>query len=207
MFESVAVIISLISLGISWRAYFLSKRGYEIQAEAHRLQRFDLEAKQEPKIQVSNETFLSSWQIEGASPRCKPEELELHYSSLVTNKGESVAALDSVTIEIGPADSPLAEPKHGLGCLVTGALYLAAGESITLQSTISAQTIVLTRMFFEHPEGALVFTLVFKFRGYAGQERIRRTEIYRMNHEGGIITKGNYNAATGIPRIYLLTNA
>ena len=207
MFEPVAIIVSLISLGISWRAYLLSKRGYEIQTEAHRLQSFDLEAKQEPKIQVSNETFSSSWQIGSASPQCKPEELELHYSSLVTNKGESVAALNSVTIEIGPADSPLAEPRHSLGCLVTGALYLAASESITLQSTISAQTIALIRMFFEHPEGALVFTLVFKFRGYAGQERIHRAEIYRMNNEGGIISKGNYNAAAGIPRTYLLTNA
>lgn len=207
MLEPVTVIVSLIALGVSWRGYLLSKRGYEIQSELHKLQKLDLEAKQEPKIQVSNETFLSSWQIENVSSRCKPEQLELHYSSLVTNKSETVASLEAVTIEVGPADSLLAEPRQGLGCLVSGALYLAASESITLQSTITAQAIELTRQFFEHPEGVLVFTLVFKFRDYAGQRRTRRAEIYRMNHEGGIITKGDYNAAAGNPRTYLLTDA
>jgi hypothetical protein len=209
VFEHIAIVVSLvvsfISLGFSWRAHLLSKRMYEIQSEAHGLQKSDLEARQEPKIQVSSETFLSSWQIEGASPRCNPKDLDLRYSSLVANKGETVAMLESITIEIGPAESPLADAKHSLGCLVTGAVYLAAGESMLLESTITAQTIAMTRLFFEHPERVLVFTLVFKFRGYAGQLRIRRTEIYRLNHEGGIVSKGNYNAASGIPRNYLLT--
>jgi hypothetical protein len=40
MFEPIAVIVSLISLGVSWRAYLLSKKGYEIQSEAHGLQKF-----------------------------------------------------------------------------------------------------------------------------------------------------------------------
>jgi hypothetical protein len=204
MFEPVAVIVSLVSLGVSWRAYLLSKRGYETQAEAHRLQRVDIEAKQEPRIQVSNETFLSSWQTQNVSARCQPEEIELHYSSLVTNKGETVAAFDTVIVEVGPVGSPLAEPTHTLGFQVSGPMYLAAGESITLRSTIDAQAMALTRLFFQHPEGVLVFRLVFKFRGYAGQPRMRRTEIDRMNHQGGIVTKGNYNAAAGIPRTYLL---
>lgn len=207
MFEPFAIIVSLVSLGVSWRAYLLSRRAHEIQSEAHGLQKSDLEARHEPKVQVTNETLLSSWQIENASPRCKPEELELRYSSVATNKGETVALLDSVTIEIGPAESPLADPKYGLGCLVSGAMYLAAGESISLGATIAAETISMTRLFFERHEGVLVFTLVFKFRGYAGPLRTRRTEIYRLNHEGGIVSKGNYNAASGIPRAYLLTDA
>ncbi|MDK9724956.1 MAG: hypothetical protein OEL88_08680 [Sterolibacteriaceae bacterium MAG5] len=207
MFEPYALIVSLVSLGVSWRAYLLSKRAHEIQSEAHGLQKSDLEARHEPKVQVTNETFLSSWQIENTVPHCKPEELELRYSSIVKNKGETVALLESVTIEVGPAESPLAEPKYGLGCLVSGAMYLAAGESISLGTTITADTISMIRLFFEQPEGVLVFTLVFKFRGYAGPPRTRRTEIYRLNHKGGIISKGSYNAAGGIPRAYLLTDA
>lgn len=207
MFEPYALIVSLISLGVAWRAYLLSKRAHEIQSEAHGLQKSDMEARHEPKIQVTNETFLSSWQVESAPPRCKPEELELRYSAVVTNKGETVALLDSVTIEIAPAESPLAEPRVGVGYLVSGAMYLAAAESISLGTTIPADTIAMTRLFFEHPTGVLVFTLVFKFRGYAGPLRTRRTEIYRLNHEGGIVSKGNNNAAEGIPRAYLLTDA
>ena len=205
MFEPIAIIVSLISLGVSARAYLLSKRGNEIKSEALRLQKSDLEARQEPKIQVSNETFLSSWQISDAFPRRNPEDLDICYSSLVTNKSEAVALLESVTIEIGPAESPLADAKHSLGCLVFGAAYLAAGESMSLESTINAHTIEMTRLFFEHEKGVLVFTLVFKFRGSAGSLRTRRAEIYRLNHEGGIVTKGNYDAASGKPRTYLLT--
>ena len=207
MFEPYALIVSLISLGVAWRAYLLSKSAHEIQSEAHGLQKSDLVARHEPKIQVANETFLSSWQIESASPRCKPEELELRYSSVITNKGETVALLDSVTIEIGPAESPLANPKSGLGCLVSGPMYLAAGESLSLGTTIEAERISMTRLFFGQHEGVLVFTLVFKFRGYSGPLRTRRTEIYRLNYEGGIVSKGNYNAASGISRAYLLTDA
>ena len=207
MFEPIAVIVSLIALGVSWRGYLLSKKGYAIQSETHGLQKADLKARQAPKIQVSSETFLSSWQIESASPRRNARDLDLRYSSLVTNKGETVALLDSVTIEIGLAESPLADAKQGLGCLVTGAVYLAAGESMALENMITAQTIAMTRLFFEHFAGVLVFTLVIKFRGYAGQLRTRRSEIYRLNHEGGIVSKGNYNAASGIPRTYLLTDA
>jgi len=206
VFEPISVIVSLIALGVSWRGYLLSKRGYAIQAEAHGLQKTDLKARQAPKFQVSNETFLSSWQIESTSPRRNARDLDLRYSSLVTNKGETVVLLESVTIEIGPAESPLADAKHSLGCLVTGAAYLAAGESLALGSTIAAQTIAMTRLFFEHFSGVLVFTLVIKFRGYAGQLQTRRSEIYRLNHEGGIVTKGNYNAASGIPRTYLITD-
>lgn len=207
MFEPYALIVSLVSLGVASRAYLLSKRAYEIQSEAHGLQKSDIEARHDPKVQVTNETFLSSWQIESTPPRCKPEELELRYSSVITNKGETVALLESVTIEVGPAESPLADPKCGLGCPVSGSIYLAAGESISLGTTITADTISMIRLFFEQPEGVLVFTLVFKFRGYAGPFRTRRAEIYRLNHEGGIVSKGNYNAASGIPRTYLLTDA
>lgn len=207
MFEPYALIVSLVALGVSWRAHLLAKRAHEIQSESHGLQKSDMEARYEPKVQVTNETFLSSWQIKNSAPRCKPEELELRYSSVVTNKGETIALLDSVTIEMAPAESPLAEPKVSMGCLVSGSMYLAAGESISLGTTIPADTIAMTRLFFEHPMGVLVFTLVFRFRGYAGPLRTKRMEIYRLNHEGGIVSKGNYNAAGGIPRAYLLTNA
>lgn len=206
MFEPYAIMVSLIALGISWRAYTLSKRGIEIQTEAHKFQMSDLVAKQEPKIQICNETFLSSWQLENSLPRCDPNGIEVHYSSIATNKGESVALLESITIEIGPAHEFLAEPQHSLGHSIIGATYIASGESISLQSTITAQTIELIRLFFQHPDGVLVFTLIFKFCGYAGQTRIRRTEIYRMTSEGGIVSKGNYNAAAGVPRSYLLSD-
>ena len=207
MFEPYALIVSLVSLGVSWRAYLLSKRAHEIQSEAHGLQKSDLEARREPKVQVTNETFLSSWQLPSTQPHCSPEELELLYSAVVTNKGETVALIESATIEVGPAESLLADPKCAIGCVVSGSTYLAAGESISLGTTITADTVSMIRMFFESHEGVLVFTLVFKFRGYAGPLRTRRAEIYRLNQGGGIVSKGNYNAASGIPRTYLLTDA
>lgn len=207
MFEPYALIVSLVALGVSWRAYLLSKQAHKIQSEAHGLQKSEIEARQQPKVQVTNETFLSSWQFENSEPRCMPEEIKLRYSSVVTNKGEAVALLESVTIEVGAVDSPLSEPTHGLGCLVSGAMYLAAGESISLGTTIAADTISMIRHFFEKPEAVLVFTLVVRFRGYAGPIRTRRAEIYRLNHEGGIVSKGNYDAASGVPRTYLLTDA
>lgn len=206
MFEPYAIIVSLIALGISWRAYLLSKRGIEIQTEAHNFQVSDLAARQEPKIQISNETFLSSWQIESSLPRCKPNEIELHYSAVASNKGESVVLLESVAIEIGPANESLEDAEHSLGNPIVGPVYIAAGESISLQCRIAEKTIELVRLFFQKPHSVLVFTLVFKYCGYAGQTRIRRTEIYRMTSEGGIVSKGNYNAAEGLPRSYLLSD-
>lgn len=207
MFESAAIIVSLVSLGVAWRAYLISKRGFEVQAQAYALQKKELEAKQEARLQVSNETFLSSWQMDGGTDRCPPDEIALHYSAVLTNKGDSAATIESITIEVGPVSGLLDDPTAHIGHVVSGPMYLAAGESVSLQATLEANEIQITRMFFQHLEGVLVYSLSVKYRGYGGGMRMHRAEIYRINHMGGIVVKGNYDAAGGKPRSYLLSGA
>lgn len=203
--EGLTLIIALVSLGIAGRAYLLSKRANQIQADAHHLQLSDINAKREPRLQVSNETFLSTWQRIPAEPYCPPQELDLQYSSMLSNKGESVAKLDSVMIELGVTDSPLGASRLGFGVAVAGPLYLAAGETLALNAIVTAQHLEFLRLFCQLPNGIVVCTLVFRYAGYAGEERIRRTEIYRINDGGGIISKGGYEAASTVPRSYPVT--
>jgi hypothetical protein len=205
VFEGLTLVVALVALGISWRAHLLSKRANQIQADAHHLQQSDINAKREPRLQISNETFLSTWQRIPSEPFCLPQELDLYYSSILTNKGESVAKLDSVMIELGVADSPLGEPRPGFGVAVASPLYLAAGETLALNTIVTAQHLEFVRLFCQLQNGVVVCTLVFRYSGYAGEKRIRRTEIYRLNEVGGIISKAGYEAATTVPRSYPVT--
>lgn len=205
VFEGLTLIVALVAIAISWRAYLLSKKANQIQADAHQLQQSDINAKREPRLQISNETFLSTWQRFPSEPGCPPQDLDLHYSSILTNKGESVAQLDSLMIELGVTDSPLGEPRPGFGVAVTGPLYLAAGETLALNALVTAQHMQFVRLFCQLPYGVVVCTLVFRYAGYAGEKRIRRTEIYRLNEGGGIISKAGYEAASTAPRSYPVT--
>lgn len=202
IFEASTLIIALVSLGIAWRAYLLSQRANKIQADAHYLQQSDITAKREPKLQISNETFLSTWQRKLDEPHCPPQELDLQYSSILSNKGESVAKIESVMIELGVTDSPLGAPRPGFGVAIAGPLYLAAGETLALNAVVTPQHLEFVRLFCQLPNGVVVCTLVFRYAGYEDEVRIRRTEIYRINDSGGIISKAGYEAAITIPRSY-----
>ncbi len=204
--EGITLIIALVSIGIAWRAYLLSKKAIQIQADAHQLQQSDISEKREPRLQISNETFLSTWQRHPVEPFCPPQELDLHYSSMLSNKGESVAKIDYVTIELGVTDTPpLGPPRRGFGVSVSGPLYLAAGETLALNTIVTAQHLELVRLFCQLPNGVVVCTLAFQYSGYAGEQRLRRTEIYRINDGGGIISKAGYDAASSVPRSYPVT--
>lgn len=204
MIDIIAIVISVISLVLAYRAYSLGKQRLSIQVEQHSISKGDIEAKQKPKLQIENETFLSSWQMQVKEERCAVDEITLFYSSQLTNKGDSTVEIESVVIEIGSTKSPLSDPNTGLAMLVLSSFYLSSGESISLEKTIEASAIQMTRMFFENFDGVLVYTLVFKYSGYAGHRITEKREIYRMNNQGGIVSKGNYNAHEVIPRSYLL---
>jgi hypothetical protein len=206
VFEGLTLVIALVAIGISLRANLLSKRANQIQADAHHLQQTDINAKQEPRLQISNETFLSTWQRIPVEPFCSPQELDLHYSSILSNKGESFAKLDFIMIELGVADSPLGPHRRGFGVAVSGPLYLAAGETLALNAIVSAQHLEFVRLFCQLPNGVVVCTLIFQYSGYAGEQRIRRAEIYRINEGGGIISKAGYEAASTVPRSYPVTS-
>lgn len=200
--EGFTLIISLVSIGIAWRAYLLSKRANQIQTDAYQFQLSDVSAKREPRLQISNETFLATWQRKLGEPHCHSQELDLQYSSMLSNKGESVAKIESAMIELGVTDSPLGTHRPGFGVAIAGSLYLAAGESVALNAVVTSQHLEFVRLFCELPHGIVVCTLVFRYSGYVGEQRIRRTEIYRMNEEGGVISKAGYDAASAAPRSY-----
>lgn len=205
VFEGLTLIVALVTVDVYWRLHLLSKKANQIQADALHLQQTDINAKREPRLQISNETFLSTWQRIPVEPFCPPQELDLHYSSILSNKGESVAKLDFVMIELGVTDSPLGPPRRGFGVAVVGSLYLAAGETLALNAIVSAQHLEFVRLFCQLPNGVVVCTLVFQYSGYAGEQRIRHTEIYRINEGGGIISKAGYEAASTVHRSYPVT--
>lgn len=200
--EGLTLIIALLSLGLAWWAYLLSKKAHQIQADALHLQQSDINTKREPVLQISNETFLSTWQRNPAEPHCPPHELDLHYSSILTNKGESAAKIDSIMIVLGVTDSPLGEPRIGFGVAVAGPVFLATGETLALSAIVTAQHLEFVRIFCQLPNGIVVCSLVFRYSGLASEKRIRRTEIYRINEEGAIISKAGYEAALIVPRSY-----
>jgi len=206
IFTIIGLVVSLIALAMASRANLIAKRSLKVQRKQHELNKIDIATRQNPKIQISNETFLSQLQIEKKPlSHDSPIEINHYYSSLISNKGESTAKVESITIEICPASSPLAEPKCGIGVAISGPIYLASGEAIALEKTITPETISVARLFFSNHQGVLVFVLIIKYQDYLGKTLVRRAEIYRMADYGMIVSKGNYDAASGIPRTYLLT--
>ena len=203
--EAITLITSLVSLGVAWRAYLLSRQAYRLQDDAHRLQSADVGAKQEPRLQVSGETFLSTWQRNPEKPKCDVAELELVYSSILQNKGGTVARLHHLVVELGISAELLGEPITGFGVAVAGPLYLAAGEAIALTATVTPEHLKFLRLFFSRPAGGVVtFTLAFGYSGYADEKKVYRREIYRMNDAGEIVSMVGYDAVSPTPRTYPL---
>jgi len=202
--EAISLITALVALAISWRAYLVSKSAAKTGQNSFEVSAADIAARQEPKLQVTNETFLSTWQRNADAPRCPPHELDLVYSAVLTNKGDHVAAIESYVVELGVAAEPLAQPRPGFGVHVAGPLYLAAGESVAVGATVTAKHLEFVRLFCQLEEGIVVCTLVIRYSGYAGAPRIRRVEIYRLNVEGGIVSHGPLEAWRTEPRDYML---
>jgi hypothetical protein len=203
--EIISLITALVALAVSCRVYLVSKDAARVEQSAFRLNETDVAARQEPRLQVTNETFLSTWQRESQAPKCPSHELDLAYSAVVTNKGDSVAKIESYIIELGVAAEPLAQPRPGFGVHIAGPLYLAAGESAALSSSVSAQHLKYVRLFCELDHGIVVCTLAIRYSGYAGTPRVRRIEIYRLNLEGGIVSHGPLEAWRIEPRSYIVT--
>ena len=204
--EIISLITALVALGVSWRAYLVSRDAARVGQSAFQLNETDVAARQEPRLQVTNETFLSTWQRKPQAPKCPPHELDLAYSAVVTNKGDSVATIESYTIELGVAAEPLARPRPGFGVHIAGPLYLAAGESAALSAAVSAQHLEYVRLFCELDHGIVVCTLAIRYSGYAGTPRVRRVEIYRLNIEGGIVSHGPLETWHTEPRSYTITS-
>jgi hypothetical protein len=200
--ETISLITALAALAVSVRAYLVSKGAARIGQSSFEVSAADTAARQEPKLQVTNETFLSTWQRNSDTPKCPPHELDLVYSAVLTNKGDHVAAVESYVVELGVAAEPLAQPRPGFSIHVSGPLYLAAGESVVVGATVTAQHLELVRLFCELERGIVVCTLAIRYSGYAGAPRIRRVEIYRLNIEGGIVSHGPLEAWRTEPRSY-----
>ncbi len=161
--DYIATIISLISLLIAWRAYSLSKERLTLQKETHYLQKNDLEAKQKPKIQVTSETFLNSWQRGIPHEDCKLEDLDVEYSAIYENKGESTIRIDGVSIHVCPTESPTGNAKQGLACFVFGPAYLSPGDAVSINQAITPREINITRIFFDNFKGVLAFVLKIRY--------------------------------------------
>lgn len=185
------------------------KRDSARNAESHALSKADLLARQEPKIQISEEVFCSYLGEERLVGQVMDHDnsklFSLRYSALIANKSDAVARIEAVAIEVGSAiGSPLAEPTANIGAVhIAGPILLAAGEEKPLQADLSEEAIEMMRLFFDNPE-VLVFAIAFTYDGYIGKPRKRRYEIYRYKGPGVVVSKGNYNAEGGIPRTYLL---
>ena len=203
--EVISLITALAALAVSWRAYLVSRDAARTGQSSFQLRAVDVAARQEPRLQVTNETFLSTWQRKPDAPKCPPHELDLVYSAVLSNKGDYVAAIESYAIELGVVAEPLAQPRPGFGVHVAGPLYLAAGESVAVAATVSAQHLEFVRLFCELDRGIVVCTLAIRYSGYAATPHVRRVEIYRLNIEGGIVSHGPLKAWRTEPRSYTFT--
>lgn len=203
--ETISLVTALGALAVAWRAYLISKDVAKVQEAAHLANQHDVAARQEPKLQVSNETFLASWfrtSTEAADPE---DEKYLEYSAVITNKGDSVAAIESYVIELGVAPEAYAAPRPGFGVHVAGPLYLAAGETFAISTTVTQRHLDFVRLFCQLEKGIVVCSLVIRYSGYASQRRIRRVEIGRFTVDGGWISIGSVTGFETKPRSYIVT--
>lgn len=203
--EVISLITALAALAVAWRSHLVARDAARVGKSSLQLSEADLAARQEPRLQVTNETFLSTWQRKSKLPRCPASELDLVYSAVLSNKGDNVAVIESYFIELGVTAEPLGAPQPGFGVHVAGPLYLAIGESVALGATVTAQHLEFVRLFCELERGIIVCTLVIRYSGYAGTSRLRRVEIYRMNTDGGIVSHGPLQTWRTEPRSYTLT--
>jgi hypothetical protein len=194
-----ALLISFCSLVIAWK-------NHKSQSRASDATLADIAARTEPKLQVHDQTFLSSWQ---RGVRCPPDEICLYYSSVITNQGSSTVELVNIAIEACPASLMKGSQGRGVGFSfpVTEARYLRPGESTPLDMEITPGQMALTRGFYNVHDDLLVFFVAFTFKGEGGPIKAYRKEIYRIGLDGAIQSgpAGAHKGDNTSPVTFILT--
>lgn len=202
--DLITTICSLLALATSIYALVQSNKFHALDKTFKEFAEGDLKAKQAPRIQVCDE-LLAFERSQNTVPADQNEPtLNVKYSSVLHNKGTEVAEIASVTLQVTPIREDASELEHGLGSLVIGTVYLAPGESISLSKEIGSNFFQFVRNFFAMENCPLLIRCVYRYSGYAGQEKSLKVGLLMLNEENKIQAHSNWRPPIGRPRSYPL---